>query len=832
VGGALVFELILPRAWSYAKAFRLDYSPFFVAITTWVASLVLFYIVGEPIRLGRRQWRYLMLFPPTWLAVPLAWTLAAASESLPIGFRPQSTGPDWRHSFPILPIAGALLIAVAARQLRWKHDAARKTLGEIAEAITWQDVEAWISAGERPNASDEPDFFGHRSLAKRIVQVAGAEGRPVALLGRFGTGKSSILNVVRAELRHFSRPVIVADLDVWAVPNPEDVPRLALTRIVTALDDYVDTIEFRALPKSYQRLAAAEPTGRVASILGLNGQADSLDELERLAPILDAIDAQIVLIVEDVERAGQGFDTRHLARLLWALRSVRRSAFILAVDPDHAPVDFSKLCDTIERVPPVEVKHVAKILTLAFSHWRSAYTYIDPHPNRREGDRLRLQDALKEGLMDYMRRAGHDTPLDALVSLLQTPRALKHVVRRADRVWRNLHGEVELDDVVIVSALRHGAPRLFEFLVADIDAARHEPDDLLPRTKKVKAEWDQIVKELPNGHAAQRLIDLIGIEQLTRGHSPTIAAPQAAYVAEPVDYFSRIVAEEIAPGEIRDQAVLRDIDLWKANRGGELIDELLAASDDDDRYQKVWEHFERRHSTQELLALTSQVANRVVARDGARAAGDHPSLLALWRSCNRRERLPQFPQWLRDLILSAVPVSLRFVNELYYYWTGQHGIVNDEDKQRIRLAISEALRAAVKTPADLERIVAPNSPWEISKFITQTGTQPGTASLAEWREFFVPLLLDGASDYPDTMIPALANLAGDEQSGIVVAGVEPPVFINRYKIDRAKLEAFLGDRLDVGLKVMAEYKGNNVYGTRAREDAKLWLEERRSTNTP
>ena len=109
VGGAMVFELVLPRAWAYAKGLQLEYSPSFVAVTTWVSSLVLFYVVSEPVRLRGRQWRYLLLYPPTWLAVPVAWALAAASESLAVGLRPQLTGPDWRHAFPVLPIAAALV---------------------------------------------------------------------------------------------------------------------------------------------------------------------------------------------------------------------------------------------------------------------------------------------------------------------------------------------------------------------------------------------------------------------------------------------------------------------------------------------------------------------------------------------------------------------------------------------------------------------------------------------------------------------------------------------------------------------------------------------------
>ena len=38
--------------------------------------------------------------------------------------------------------------------------------------------------------------------------------------------------------------------DVWAVPRAESVPRLALARIVDALDNYVDTV---ALPVTMKR---------------------------------------------------------------------------------------------------------------------------------------------------------------------------------------------------------------------------------------------------------------------------------------------------------------------------------------------------------------------------------------------------------------------------------------------------------------------------------------------------------------------------------------------------------------------------------------------------
>ena len=533
-------------------------------MVTWSLALILFYVVTEPLRIRRRQWGNMLWYPPVWSAVLFGWVLAAVSERLPPGIRPQTAGPDWQHVYPIVPIVVALGIATFLRQLSWHRTATQPEPSAIRRegGITWQNIADWISVGERPIKSSERDLFHHQPVASRIAHVVGREKRPVALLGRFGTGKTSILSLARAELGRLTPTVVVADFDVWAVPKPEDVPRLALNRIVAALDDHIDTTEFRSLPLAYQRLAAAEPTGRLASAFGLETSTDSLDEVERLTPVLEVLNARLVLVIEDIDRAGDEFDTRHLQRLLWALRQVERASFILAVDPDHAPLDFSKLCDAIELVPPVEVEHVARILRVAYDHWLTTFSYIDPHQNRREGDKLNLrpEHAHPGKTMDYIQRTGRDAPLDALVSLLQTPRALKHVLRRVDYVWRNLHGEAELDDIVIVSALRHGAEPAYKFLIGGIEAARHEPDAILPRTKTVKEEWEKVIENIANGAAAKRLVDLLGIKQLTQdlAENVTRSSPQGIHQDGPTDYFRRIVAEEVGPyGASRPEGVAR-----------------------------------------------------------------------------------------------------------------------------------------------------------------------------------------------------------------------------------------------------------------------------------
>ena len=112
---------------------------------------------------------------------------------------------------------------------------------------SWGQIHDWISANERPITTDGQDLFGRAPVATRIAEAL-REGRSVALLGAFGTGKSSILNLVLAKLRQCSTRttrIIVARLDVWAVPRPEDAPRVALDQVIDALDHHVDTLGLR-----------------------------------------------------------------------------------------------------------------------------------------------------------------------------------------------------------------------------------------------------------------------------------------------------------------------------------------------------------------------------------------------------------------------------------------------------------------------------------------------------------------------------------------------------------------------------------------------------------
>ena len=337
-----------------------------------------------------------------------------------------------------------------------------------------------------------------------------------------------------------------------------------------------------------------------------------------------------------------------------------------------------------------------------------------------------------------------------------------------------------------------------------------------------------MLESLSNGLTAQQLVNLLGIQQLSEGgHQGVGPSPQGVHLTHPTDYFRRIAAERLDPDELRDQTVLDDIDTWRRNRGGTLVERLLSADEEADQYPRVWLHFSERHATGELTELATLLVERVLDRDGRKAEAEHPALVALSHTCGRRLRPDQESEWLRTQIVGAVPVALGFATELYRDWTGEDGIVTPGVRQEIRDAVVEAVQETLRGGADVALLLNPRDPWSVDRFVLCMAEGGSGVDLETWREHLAPALVMAARTHPEAVLPELANFLGDRESSRMVAGSGPTEFVGRYAIERDRAEAVLGDSLDAILELVAEYGGGSVYVVRAKEAARAWLRERR-----
>ena len=375
---------------------------------------------------------------------------------------------------------------------------------------------------------------------------------------------------------------------------------------------------------------------------------------------------------------------------------------LLAMEPAKAaPIPernhLSKLSEHIERIPRLSTEAVRTVLGITRDHYLDAFAFNRPAKPGRDRDRLDLLRADDGGLLRHVRQLHDRDVCDTMRDLIETPRRLKHVVRRVARVWEKLYGEVDVDDLIALSVLRECCPSAFNFLLANIDGLRNRSDEFNKRPEAAKRDWETLIGADPTAAMAVPLIQVLGLEQLRTVSHSSWDVPQGIQHDEPTDYFQRLMAEQLAPGELQDQTVLSDIESWLQSRSQQLVDRLSGAEDGGDRYARVWEHFAWRIGDDRLPELVEDLFDRIlrcVAEDGKWT--ENRAFMGCWRESIRRGPTAVVKiASLSRMITAALPESLLLATDLYYYWASpQQRLCSADERVALRRTmVTEARRS-------------------------------------------------------------------------------------------------------------------------------------------
>ena len=362
---------------------------------------------------------------------------------------------------------------------------------------------------ERPIQNEEQDRFGRTGFVSRIANSligrdrTKARGVIVGIVGPWGSGKSSVLNLLANELEQRDPKPVVVRFDPWLVSGRDDLILALLSEMYAALAAAPELQE-----NAVRFLDTASPylsvLGRVGGLFlpGLpavvNDSVDAIrqrikapDTLQHLkaavAKILLEVSVPIVVLIDELDRLRDD-EVRTIAQLVRAVADFPHVSYVLAYDQRRVeealgsdlPGESAErrergraYLEKLVHIPiPLPTAVAVEIKELLLAEISAIFAENKLSTTKIESARgQRLISMLSE-------------------EILTTPRE----VLRATSVFRVLAGmvreEVETLDLIALSVLQTRFPELYQPI-------RDTPEFFAPNllTKTGVSRWSELQKE-------------------------------------------------------------------------------------------------------------------------------------------------------------------------------------------------------------------------------------------------------------------------------------------------------------------------------------------------
>ncbi len=503
-------------------------------------------------------------------------------------------------TFVTAAIVGFFLAIWLAGVQRSRRFAERDASGEP------QADDIWLTGDDPITRRSESHFPEHDSTADRILNKLLSERDPeswlvpsVALIGPYGSGKTSICNMVedlywqRAEKEGLPR-VIFSRFEAWQFISPEaataGLVRTVTERILEAVDEYT----LWRIPDRYAE-AMKECGGHWGKLLTpfLGGSDDPEHILSRIGDTLSRLDQRVVVFVDDFDRTeGDSPTTQQaVAKALNQFQTVPNLQYVIAVGPTggyesqagerRVSWDLLKLTRYQELVPRLKARyldeHTKKCRDRAQED--SDYFHAWAYQDRSEPDPLAFHDRF-ESIYSIIGLIG------SLIGLVNTPRVCKAMLRETMKAWeRGLKGEIDWYDLLLINAIKVAEPGVFEWIARDSHAFYGVVPVLnLPNSNKGEQEAEaryaeQLRTQLEATVSTREPKRLKIVEEALSGLFPDFGAAivigktvnRGGLSAEPwsqkiclrvgshSDYLQRFFAGCVPPEDVRDQPTLQYI---------------------------------------------------------------------------------------------------------------------------------------------------------------------------------------------------------------------------------------------------------------------------------
>lgn len=332
---------------------------------------------------------------------------------------------------------------------------------------------------DKPIKSPDEDKFGFESLAKAVAdsisKMKSPEGTVIAINGPWGSGKSSLINLVRHHLSKSRKkdPLKIVDFKCWWFRGEEALTIEFFRKLSSAMESSEGNTKKTLSKLGAQLLVKASPiagtilnvaggpgTGEIVStLMGSIGDFIEQDEtVEKLHKELSDDLAKdrsrrYLIIIDDIDRLSPD-EAMLIFRLVKSVGGLPNVMYLLAYDRQIAEKIVS------ERYPSEGPHYLEKIVQASFEL---------PEPSRAILERkflTRLDSVIKER---GHRDSDHFRNLfdEMIAPEIKTPRDLIRIVNPLTVTWPAVKGEVDPADFFCLETLRVQRPKLYATIRAN-----------------------------------------------------------------------------------------------------------------------------------------------------------------------------------------------------------------------------------------------------------------------------------------------------------------------------------------------------------------------------
>jgi predicted KAP-like P-loop ATPase len=329
---------------------------------------------------------------------------------------------------------------------------------------------------DEPIRNPEDDQLGRANLAAVIAgeirNIDASEGFVVGVLGPWGSGKTSLINLIRAEL-HKEPAITVLDFNPWMFSGADQLIERFFVELSEQLGQGPSKFEKASnLFAQYSKVVAPLQFVPVAGTLfqGVQGLGEAINALSeqrkggiaehrnKLADSLRELDAPIVVVIDDIDRLNTN-EIRDIFKLVRLTAIFPNIIYIVAFDRtriEHALSEgglsgrdyLEKIIQAAYDIPVIPTGTLQQQLITAINE--------------------ALESVIERGPFDTERWTG--VLIEVIQPLFRSMRDVRRYAASLSGTVRSLEGRVSLVDVLGLEAIRVFLPDLFAAIGRSQDA--------------------------------------------------------------------------------------------------------------------------------------------------------------------------------------------------------------------------------------------------------------------------------------------------------------------------------------------------------------------------